>query len=323
MPGQSIGSSSSSGGGSSSTSSSSSSTSSFSSGEFGDNSSHWANDGECDDPRFAGSGVASDLQDYNIGRDADDCRSAISAGTVHWINSSGVGASSSSSSNDSGSNDEYATEDEANAYKCQTVQEHMYNGQEAYGHIYDAAAQYLQAQKIPHILNGDSRFYFEDTGYGPVYREEQSCMNTFDGCGADKFWIDVSLFPGRTPEEPAARVTVKSGALDTEMGYIIVGKLNGGMDYEGCSIVAMGGHTWVANFSPGQIQNGMDTTYRFSTSISRLGHERSKGFWSLLPSFEDETIVMRIEDFPPGGHYQAFLDLINQLPVGTFLDPVE
>lgn len=40
---------------------------------FGDNSSSWANDGECDDPRFAGEGMASILADDDLGRDATDC----------------------------------------------------------------------------------------------------------------------------------------------------------------------------------------------------------------------------------------------------------
>ena len=44
---------------------------------FGDNSSDWANDGECDDPRFAGSGVADILLDEDRGHDANDCRSAL------------------------------------------------------------------------------------------------------------------------------------------------------------------------------------------------------------------------------------------------------
>ena len=50
--------------------------------DYGDNSSQWANDGECDDPRFSGSGVASELLDADLGHDADDCRAAVEAGTA-------------------------------------------------------------------------------------------------------------------------------------------------------------------------------------------------------------------------------------------------
>ncbi|SEQ25854.1 hypothetical protein SAMN05428969_2440 [Devosia sp. YR412] len=50
--------------------------------DFGDDSSHWANDGECDDPRFAGTGSAQELEDVDIAKDATDCRTAFEAGTV-------------------------------------------------------------------------------------------------------------------------------------------------------------------------------------------------------------------------------------------------
>jgi hypothetical protein len=50
--------------------------------DYGDNTSQWANDGECDDPRFSGSGVASELLDADLGHDANDCRAAVEAGTA-------------------------------------------------------------------------------------------------------------------------------------------------------------------------------------------------------------------------------------------------
>jgi hypothetical protein len=50
--------------------------------DFGDDSSDWANDGECDDPRFSGTGAAVELVDEDLGRDATDCRAALAAGTV-------------------------------------------------------------------------------------------------------------------------------------------------------------------------------------------------------------------------------------------------
>src|SRR5690606_40181235 len=50
--------------------------------DFGDDSSEWANDGECDDPRFQGSAMATTLEDADIGRDATDCRTAFEAGTI-------------------------------------------------------------------------------------------------------------------------------------------------------------------------------------------------------------------------------------------------
>jgi|GEM_PF-193905 len=49
---------------------------------FGDNSSTWANDGECDDPRFTGPGMAIALTDENILSDANDCRSLFNSGDI-------------------------------------------------------------------------------------------------------------------------------------------------------------------------------------------------------------------------------------------------
>ncbi|HHB82856.1 MAG TPA: hypothetical protein ENK61_05220 [Devosia sp.] len=51
---------------------------------FGDNSSRWANDGECDDPRFYGSGMAETLLDEDLGRDANDCMALYNSGQIDW-----------------------------------------------------------------------------------------------------------------------------------------------------------------------------------------------------------------------------------------------
>ena len=51
--------------------------------DFGNDSSEWSNDGECDDPRFAGPGMTTTpLLDSDIRADATDCRTAFKAGTV-------------------------------------------------------------------------------------------------------------------------------------------------------------------------------------------------------------------------------------------------
>ncbi|HWV22389.1 MAG TPA: hypothetical protein VN036_15285 [Devosia sp.] len=50
--------------------------------DFGDDSSDWAKDGECDDPRFTGPGAASELVDADLMKDATDCKAAFEAGTV-------------------------------------------------------------------------------------------------------------------------------------------------------------------------------------------------------------------------------------------------
>ena len=49
---------------------------------FGDNTSRWANDGECDDPRFEGEGAADTLLEADNGHDANDCRKLFGAGKI-------------------------------------------------------------------------------------------------------------------------------------------------------------------------------------------------------------------------------------------------
>ena len=50
--------------------------------DFGDDASIWANDGECDDPRFGVSGVSSSLSDDDRMHDASDCSNLYTAGSI-------------------------------------------------------------------------------------------------------------------------------------------------------------------------------------------------------------------------------------------------
>lgn len=50
--------------------------------DFGDNTSQWADDGECDDPRFEGEGAAATLLEEDRGHDAADCRALFEAGRI-------------------------------------------------------------------------------------------------------------------------------------------------------------------------------------------------------------------------------------------------
>ncbi len=51
---------------------------------FGDDSTPWPNDGECDDPRFAGEGMARNVYPENAAKDASDCRAAFNLGTITY-----------------------------------------------------------------------------------------------------------------------------------------------------------------------------------------------------------------------------------------------
>ena len=50
---------------------------------WGDNSSQWANDGDCDDPRFTGPMAHSILLPEDAYRDANDCRMLFENGDVY------------------------------------------------------------------------------------------------------------------------------------------------------------------------------------------------------------------------------------------------
>jgi hypothetical protein len=50
--------------------------------DFGDNTSQWADDGECDDPRFEGEGAAETLLAEDRGHDAADCAALFAAGRI-------------------------------------------------------------------------------------------------------------------------------------------------------------------------------------------------------------------------------------------------
>ena len=49
---------------------------------FGDDESGWSNDGECDDPRFEGPGMADVLLEEDQGHDATDCRALFEQGRI-------------------------------------------------------------------------------------------------------------------------------------------------------------------------------------------------------------------------------------------------
>tara|TARA_R100001143_G_C3358029_1_gene133752 strand:+ start:936 stop:2108 length:1173 start_codon:yes stop_codon:yes gene_type:complete len=52
---------------------------------FGDDQGSWANDAECDDPRFTGGGTAETLLQEDAMHDASDCRSLYLAGGISYI----------------------------------------------------------------------------------------------------------------------------------------------------------------------------------------------------------------------------------------------
>ncbi|MBB3992538.1 hypothetical protein GGR95_000157 [Sulfitobacter undariae] len=49
---------------------------------FGDDSSEWSNDNECDDRRFYGAGMANGLDEDDIGKDRTDCKRGFDMGEL-------------------------------------------------------------------------------------------------------------------------------------------------------------------------------------------------------------------------------------------------
>ena len=53
---------------------------------YGDDSSDFSNDGECDDPRFVGPATTDSPDWSSTGADATDCRQSVKAGARYWFN---------------------------------------------------------------------------------------------------------------------------------------------------------------------------------------------------------------------------------------------
>jgi len=80
---------------------------------FGDNKSEWANDHECDDRRFRGPGMASDLDNDDNGHDANDCRKLFNLGEIKlWIERDAKVATQCSKINFGNNKSEYAKDGE-------------------------------------------------------------------------------------------------------------------------------------------------------------------------------------------------------------------
>lgn len=52
---------------------------------FGDDSSDYSNDGECDDPRFTGPSTSGSLDWSTVARDATDCTASLKNGARYWM----------------------------------------------------------------------------------------------------------------------------------------------------------------------------------------------------------------------------------------------
>ncbi|NSX53404.1 hypothetical protein [Parasulfitobacter algicola] len=81
--------------------------------KFGDDSGEWTNDGECDDRRFFGSGMAEVLNWEDTGRDATDCKQQFDAGNIQLWNIERARAATQCSAINFGDNSGQYTDDGA------------------------------------------------------------------------------------------------------------------------------------------------------------------------------------------------------------------
>ena len=72
--------------------------------DFGDNASYFSHDGECDDRRFRGAGMASQFDWEDATHDASDCRDLYEAGEITLWNAEDSLAATECDSIDFGSN---------------------------------------------------------------------------------------------------------------------------------------------------------------------------------------------------------------------------
>ncbi|MHA6732275.1 hypothetical protein [Devosia sp. A369] len=169
--------------------------------DYGDDSSEWAKDGECDDPRFSGSGVASELLDADLGHDATDCKAAVAAGTASFDGASAAkaipafdyGGDWSDWANDGecddprfmgeGTNKKLLTDDLAgDATDCKALEaEGRVSIRTVYSPAYLAGAPYDSS----HIDFGDNSSSYSD--------DEQCDDPRFEGPGAANVLLDSDL----------------------------------------------------------------------------------------------------------------------------------
>jgi hypothetical protein len=81
---------------------------------YGDDAGEFPNDGECDDRRFVGPGVATALLNWtNVGHDATDCRALVEAGQITLWDAGAAGAATQCASIDFGNDsNQYANDGE-------------------------------------------------------------------------------------------------------------------------------------------------------------------------------------------------------------------
>lgn len=204
------------------------------------------------------------------------------------------------------------------ADNCAVAKSHAAIGQDVYGSVYDKAAKYLMAESITHTRYGYETRVFDS--HSQPYPKTSSCLNIYGNCGADKFSIAVNLDDSEYREEPAVHFNIKEGAKDTDIGYILIGKLGGlglvGHKSCGYGTMYISGHTWFAIVNRAEINGNIGDHAYVTTSLSQVGSTIASGYTPRgIQNYEDETLIIRLEDFGSSERYQHFMEITEPLQV--------
>ncbi len=116
---------------------------------YGDDSSEWANDNQCDDRRFVGTKMAEILNNEDIGRDATDCREAVEAGDISAWSALAASKSTQCEAIDFGDNtSEFADDDECDDIRFEGLGMASNVGPDALGHDANDCSRFCDAGVI-------------------------------------------------------------------------------------------------------------------------------------------------------------------------------
>lgn len=80
---------------------------------YGDDSSQWANNNECDDRRFIGASMTAILNNEDVGRDATDCQAGVDSGALRvWSLAASLKATACEAIDFGDDSGEFANDDE-------------------------------------------------------------------------------------------------------------------------------------------------------------------------------------------------------------------
>lgn len=202
------------------------------------------------------------------------------------------------------------------AANCAVAESHAGMGDQIYGSAFDDAVRFLVSESISFTRYGRRTHNFADhDSRNPTIA---SCPQTYGGCGADKFDVKVSLDDSEYSQLPSVHFSVKEGAKDTELGYILIGKMDGLVYHDSCgnSSMYISGHTWFARVSRGEINGNIGDHAYVGTSLSQAGATIARGYTPQgIQAYEDETVLIRIEDFGTSARLERFMAITEPMQI--------